>query len=66
MNGKKAKALRRMAEHITRAKGLPERATQSTDVGMGKVRVFNAADTTRGQYIALKAMVKTAYGRAAA
>jgi hypothetical protein len=66
MNGRKAKALRRMAEHIVSTKGLPERATTAVDVGLGKARVVNAADTTRGQYRAMKAMVKGAYGRAAA
>jgi hypothetical protein len=68
MNGRKAKALRRMAEHITEVKDLPARSTQSMPVGpaTSQVRVFNAADTTRGQYRAIKAMVKAAYGRAAA
>lgn len=68
MNGKKAKAMRRLAESITQAKGLPARSTRSMPVGpaANQVRVFNAADTTRGQYRAIKAMVKGAYGRAAA
>ena len=68
MNGKKAKAMRRLAEHVAKSKGLPERATRSMPVGPAEnqVRVFNAADTTRGQYRAIKAMVKDAYGRAAA
>lgn len=66
MNGKKAKAMRRLAETITTPKGLPARHAHAIDLGMGKVRVVNAADTTRGQYRALKAVVKAAYGRAAA
>ena len=65
MNGRKAKAMRRMAEQITAAKGLPARATRAMPVGpdAGQVRVFNAADTTRGQYRAIKQMVRAAYGR---
>lgn len=66
MNGKKAKAMRRLAEHIASGKGLPARHTRTVDLGMGNVRVVNAADTTRGQYRALKAVVRAAYGRAAA
>jgi hypothetical protein len=66
MNGKKAKAMRRLAETITARKGLPARHTHSIDLGLGNVRIVNAADTTRGQYRALKAVVKAAYGRAAA
>lgn len=66
MNGKKAKAMRRLAESITKAKGLPARHARTVDLGLGNVRVVNAADTTRGQYRALKSMVKAAYGRAAA
>jgi hypothetical protein len=61
VNAKKAKALRRMAEHITTGRGLPERHTKTVDVGMGKTRSVNAADTTRGQYIALKSAIKSAY-----
>jgi hypothetical protein len=66
MNGKKAKAMRRLAESITARKGLPARHAHSIDLGLGNVRIVNAADTTRGQYRALKAVVKAAYGRAAA
>ena len=65
MNAKKARALRRIAERITQAKGLPDRSLQRMPIGPAKnqVRAFNAADTTRGQYRALKASVKDAYGR---
>lgn len=66
MNGKKAKAMRRLAEHITSRKGLPARHEHQVDLGLGNVRVVNAADTTRGQYRALKAVVRAAYRRAAA
>jgi hypothetical protein len=40
---------------------LPQRHTKTVDVGMGKTRSVNAADTTRGQYIALKSAIKSAY-----
>ena len=66
MNGKKAKAMRRLAESITEAKGLPAVAHRDMPVGLNKSQRVVAADTTRGQYRALKAMVKAAYGRAAA
>ncbi len=60
--------MRRLAERITAGRSLPERATRAMQVGPAshQVRVFNAADTTRGQYRALKASVKDAYGSAAA
>jgi hypothetical protein len=66
MNAKKAKALRRMAVSITTGRGLPDRRTTDVPLGLNKVRSVNAADSTRGQYIALKKAVKGAYGRAAA
>ena len=64
MNAKRAKAMRRIAERITAGRNLPERAIRSMQVGPDahQVRVFNAADTTRGQYRALKSVVAAAYG----
>lgn len=66
MNGKKAKAMRRLAETITARKGLPAVAHRDMPVGFNKTQRVVAADSTRGQYRALKAVVKAAYGRAAA
>ncbi len=66
MNGKKAKAMRRLAEHVAEGKGLPAVAHRDMPVGFNKTQRVVAADTTRGQYRAIKAMVKSAYGRAAA
>jgi hypothetical protein len=61
MNAKRAKAIRRMAQAITKAKGLPERSTTEMSLGLDRVQTVNAADTTRGQYIALKSAIKSAY-----
>lgn len=66
MNGKKAKAMRRLAETITAPKGLPAIAYREMPVGLKSTQRVVAADSTRGQYNALKAVVKAAYGRAEA
>lgn len=66
MNGKKSKALRRLAEHIANGKGLPAVAHRDVPVGLGASQRIVAADTARGQYQALKSEVKRAYSRAAA
>jgi hypothetical protein len=61
MNAKRAKAIRRMAQAITKAKGLPERSTTEMSLGLNRVQTVNAADTTRGQYRALKKSVAAYY-----
>ena len=66
MNGKKAKAMRRLAEHVAARKGLQAVAHRDMPVGLGATQRVVAADTVRGQYRALKSVVKAAYGRAAA
>lgn len=54
-----------MAEHLTVPRGMPERAYKEMGVGFTDraVTVTVAADSTRGQYRAIKRAVKQAYGR---
>lgn len=61
MNAKRAKAIRRMAEAITKPKGLPTRSITEVALGMGREQTVNAADSTRGQYLALKKSVSAYY-----
>lgn len=61
MNAKRAKAIRRMAEAITKPKGLPTRSTTQVALGLDREQTVNAADTTRGQYLALKKSVSAHY-----
>ena len=44
MNGKKAKAMRRLAESITARKGLPARHAHSIDLGLGNDRSPRSED----------------------
>lgn len=81
MNQKRAKAMRRMAEQLTKPRGMQAHAykemgqnSRIVDDGFDlkgnpKKKVVQitapitvAADTTRGQYRAIKRMVKQAYG----
>lgn len=61
MNSKRAKAVRKLAQHIAARKGLPEVAHQSMPVGFNKSQTVVAADTVRGQYRALKKAVSQHY-----
>lgn len=61
MNQKRAKAVRKLAQHIAARKGLPEVAYQKMWVGMNGRQTVVAADTVRGQYRALKKAVGQHY-----
>jgi hypothetical protein len=63
MNQKKAKALRKMIRAVPSMKDLQDRAYKNMGIGFddGKSMITVAGDTKRGQYIALKAMIKEQY-----
>jgi hypothetical protein len=61
MNSKRAKAVRKLAQHIAARKGLPEVIHTEMPVGFGKKQTVVAADTQRGQYRALKKAVGQHY-----
>lgn len=54
MNQKRAKAVRKMAQHIAKGKDLPEVAYKTMSYGFNQAQVTVAADTVKGQYRALK------------
>jgi hypothetical protein len=61
MNAKKAKAARKLAQHIADRKGLPEVVHRDMPVGFGRTQTVVAADTWKGQYRALKKVVAQHY-----
>ncbi len=69
MNAKKCKALRQMARRLTKDKPLVSHKEMGANSRMEDGRMVRitapitvAADTTRGQYQALKRIVKAEYG----
>lgn len=63
MNQKKAKALRKMIRSVPNMKDLKDVAYKNMALGFEseKGMITVAADTKRGQYIAIKNMIKHAY-----
>ncbi len=59
MNAKKAKALRRMMDKLHGHR--TEHAYKEMTMGFAGGMVTVAADTQRGQYIAMKKVIKQAY-----
>lgn len=61
MNQKRAKAVRKLAQHIARSKNLTAVAHVAMPVGFNKTQQVVAADSERGQYRALKKAVAQHY-----
>ncbi len=61
MNQKRAKAVRKLAQHIARSKDLPLVAHMNVPVGFRATQRVVAADSERGQYRALKKAVGLHY-----
>ncbi len=61
MNQKRAKAVRKMAQHIAKSKNLPAVEYKKMWVGFGSRQQVVAADSQRGQYRALKKAVAQHY-----
>ena len=61
MNAKKAKALRRMMDQLHGHR--PEHAFKQMTMGFAQGQVTVAADTQRGQYVAMKNLIRKAYGK---
>jgi hypothetical protein len=59
MNAKKAKALRKLIEKVHGHR--PELAYKKMTMGFAQGMVTVAADTQRGQYVAMKKMVMEKY-----
>lgn len=59
MNAKKAKALRKMIQELHGIR--PEHAFKKMSIGFSQGQLTVAADTQRGQYIAMKKLVKEHY-----
>jgi len=59
MNAKKAKALRKMMDQLHGHR--PEHAYKEMTMGFSQGMVTVAADTQRGQYIAMKKLIKREY-----
>lgn len=61
MNQKRAKAMRKLAQHIAKSKNLPAVQYKEMRVGFGCRQQVVAADSERGQYRALKKAVAEYY-----
>lgn len=59
MNAKKAKALRKMMQALHGQR--PEHAYKKMTMGFAQGMVTVAADTQRGQYVAMKKLIKQEY-----
>lgn len=59
MNAKKAKALRKMMTQLHGHR--PEHAFKEMTMGFAQGMVTVAADTQRGQYVAMKKLIKREY-----
>jgi hypothetical protein len=59
MNAKKAKALRKMMDQLHGHR--PEHAYKQMTMGFAQGMVTVAADTQRGQYVAMKKLIKREY-----
>lgn len=59
MNAKKAKALRKMMQTMHGHR--PEHAFKEMTMGFAQGMVTVAADTQRGQYVAMKKLIKREY-----
>lgn len=61
MNQKRAKAVRKLAQHIADNKNLPAVAHMNVPVGFNAKQCVVASDSKRGQYRALKKAVAEYY-----
>lgn len=62
MNQKRAKALRKLVTQLAKQKNLPDHSFKNMMLGdKTKSLLTVAGDTKRGQYIALKSMIKQQY-----